>query len=168
MAAGLRFFEAIQIEWSMVTDDGDCMTIYAPEWITKTRTARTVGILDSEIADHLCQRGARPGGKCAVGRPHNPNVQWDRSNAREKARYLYNSELVKIAPLLGESGIGGDVWRATLNEVYLGSVSEVDRVGQFDRTAAVNRRSYTTQPVADHGLSRQERSLVSQPLSHSL
>ena len=144
MATGLRFFEAIQIEWDMVEDDGNRMTINVPEWATKTKRPRTVAVLDSQIADHLRQRRKKVSGKYVVGSPHDSNVQWDRSNARSKTRHLYNKELVKIAPLLGQPGVGGHVWRATLNEIYLSSVPEVDRVRQFGHTAAVNRRYYTT------------------------
>ena len=144
MATGLRFYEAIQIEWGMVIDDGSQMMIHVPDYITKTKTSRTVAVLDSQIAAHMRQRGARLSGKFVIGSPHDPNVQWDRSNARAKTRHLYNNELSKIAPLLGQPGVGGHVWRATLNEIYLATVPEADRIKQFGHTAAVNRRHYTT------------------------
>lgn len=144
MATGLRFFEALQLEWPMVTDDGDRMQIYVPEWITKTKTARTVGVLDKKIAERMRQRHEAVGGTYIIGSPHDPDSPWDRSNARAKTRHLYNDELSGIVPLLGQPGIGGHIWRKTLNEMFMASTPEADRIHQFGHTASVNRRHYTT------------------------
>ena len=70
------------------------------------------------------------------GESHDPDVQWDGSNARGKTGHLYNKELVKVAPLLSEPGVGGHVWWVAPNKICLSAVPEADRVRQLWHTAS--------------------------------
>lgn len=145
MATGLRISEGRKITWSRhvkVTDEGQVI-ITVTEDIAKTHRARTIPVLNDQVAARLLTRRNEVGGKHVIGAPVNPDTEWDRKNASDAVKKLYEEVSASCdVPLLGKEGAKSHVWRATLNTIYI-DLPEVVRAAYFGHDASVNRASYT-------------------------